>query len=108
MLSNPFSHQALSPSPLQGPRDHSLLLGWNDGISPIPSGFPRQAGRSQGDFEALTYDGDAPVLTCAGTGAGKGRGVLIPNLLRYPGLVIATDIKGELSEVTSRHRREMG
>ena len=33
----------------------------------------------------VTYDGDAPLLTCAPTGAGKGRGVLIPKLLSYPG-----------------------
>ena len=35
-------------------------------------------------------------------------GVLIPNLLSYPGPVIVMDIKGELFQVTSRRRAEMG
>lgn len=47
-------------------------------------------------------------LTCAKTGAGKGVSLIIPNLLRYPGSVVAVDIKGELSAVTGRARREMG
>jgi type IV secretion system protein VirD4 len=56
----------------------------------------------------VTYDGDAPLLTCASTGTGKGRGVLIPTLLQHPGPVIALDIKGELFQVTGRRRRDMG
>jgi type IV secretion system protein VirD4 len=107
MLSNPFSRQMPSLCPVRRAGDQSLLLGWTDGSSPEPSGFSRQVVGSQGDFEALIYDGDAPVLTCAETGAGKGRGVLIPNLLRYPGPVIVMDIKGELFQVTSRRRSEM-
>ena len=62
---------------------------------------------SGGSPEAVTYDGDAPLLTCASTGAGKGRGVLIPNLGNYPGPVCAIDVKGELFQVTARCRREM-
>ena len=62
---------------------------------------------SGGDPEAVTYDGDAPLLSCAMTGAGKGRGVLIPNMLPIPAHD-AVDIKGELYQVTSRRRREMG
>ncbi len=86
--------------------DPCLLLGWEAngdeesfGLSAPP---PSSARRS------VAYDGDAPLLTCAPTGAGKGRGVLIPNLLSYPGPVIVVDIKGELCQITGRRRREMG
>jgi type IV secretion system protein VirD4 len=39
---------------------------------------------------------------------GKGTGVLIPNLCLCPGPVIASDIKGELFQVTGRRRQQMG
>ena len=48
------------------------------------------------------------VLTCAPTGAGKGIGAVIPNLLTYPGLAFLLDLKGENYAVTARARREMG
>jgi len=56
----------------------------------------------------VTYDGDEPLLSCGVTGSGKGRGVLIPNMGIFPGPLTAIDIKGELYQVTSRRRREMG
>ncbi|MDV2358575.1 type IV secretory system conjugative DNA transfer family protein, partial [Vibrio cholerae] len=48
------------------------------------------------------------VLTCAPTGAGKGVGAVIPNLLKYQGSSLVIDIKGENYAVTARTRREMG
>ena len=48
------------------------------------------------------------VLTCAPTGAGKGVGAVIPNLLEYPGSALVLDIKGENVAVTARARRELG
>ena len=59
-----------------------------------------------------TYVG-APIddrhgVTIAGARAGKGASFIIPNLLFYPGSVIANDPKGELARVTSRRRRELG
>ena len=47
-------------------------------------------------------------MTVAPTGAGKGRSVLIPNLLTYTGPVITLDPKGELYHVTAARRRELG
>ena len=44
----------------------------------------------------------------APTGSGKGRDFLIPNLLTYPGPIIALDPKGELSAVCARARRALG
>jgi type IV secretion system protein VirD4 len=105
-MSNPFSRRAQLPGPLSDRQE--LLLGWSGSTPPQPFGIAPRPVTSQGDWEPLTYGGDAPVLTCASTGSGKTRGVLIPNLLRYPGPVIVVDIKGELFQVTSRRRREMG
>jgi type IV secretion system protein VirD4 len=47
-------------------------------------------------------------MTVAPTGAGKGRGVIIPNLLNFRGPVITVDPKGENYQVTARRRRELG
>jgi type IV secretion system protein VirD4 len=108
MSFNPFSRQVPSPSPRGGGQEQQLLLGWNGGIRPESFGFAPGSVASHGDSQAVTYDGDAHLITCAPTGAGKGRGVLIPNLLHYPGPAIVMDIKGELFQVTSRRRRQMG
>lgn len=43
-------------------------------------------------------------LIVAGNRAGKTSTILIPNLLRYPGSVIASDPKGELAASTAAHR----
>ncbi len=51
---------------------------------------------------------DGHVLTCAPTGAGKGVGGVIPNLLGYPGSAFVLDFKGENHAVTARARRELG
>ncbi len=75
------------PAPYGG-----LLLGWEK---------DQPAGRAP-----FLYEGDAPLLTCGMTGSGKGRGALIPNLLLYPGSACAIDVKGELCQVTARHRRQ--
>jgi len=48
------------------------------------------------------------VLISAPTGSGKGTGLVIPNLLTYPGSMIVLDIKGENFHVTARRRRELG
>ena len=51
---------------------------------------------------------DGHILTCAPTGAGKGVGAVIPNLLAYPGSAFVLDLKGENHAVTARARRELG
>ena len=103
MSLNPFSRRVPTPTARIGGQEQRLLLGWNGGTPPGSVGFTPGSLASDGD-QAVTYDGDAPLLTCASTGSGKGRGVLIPNLLTYPGPVIVMDIKGELFQVTSRRR----
>ena len=51
---------------------------------------------------------DGHILTCAPTGAGKGIGAVIPNLIDYPGAAFVLDFKGENYAVTARARRQAG
>ncbi|MEO1695588.1 MAG: type IV secretory system conjugative DNA transfer family protein, partial [Pseudomonadota bacterium] len=48
------------------------------------------------------------MLCFAPSGAGKGVGLAIPNLLTYPGSVIVTDVKGENAAITARQRSSFG
>ena len=56
----------------------------------------------------ITYRGDGHIITIAPTGTGKTAGPVICNALVHPGQLIAIDIKGEVSRVTARRRRELG
>jgi len=49
-------------------------------------------------------DDDRHVITVAGSRAGKGRSLILPNLVTWPGSVVAIDPKGELARKTARHR----
>lgn len=51
---------------------------------------------------------DRHVLTVAGSRAGKGVSLIVPNLLQWPGSCIAIDPKGELATITARRRGELG
>ena len=77
-----------------------------EATSPSPFGFDQSHPGAAGDL--IAYDGEAPVAIIAPTGSGKGRDVLIPMLLTCSDPVIAIDLKGELSAVCARRRREMG
>lgn len=56
----------------------------------------------------LRFNKDGMVTVFAPMGAGKGVGIVIPNLLSYKGSVVCTDIKGENRAITERQRRKMG
>jgi type IV secretion system protein VirD4 len=56
----------------------------------------------------LGWKDDRHALTVAGTRAGKGASLIVPNLLLYPGSVLAIDPKGELARITGRRRKELG
>ncbi|MGE0269616.1 MAG: type IV secretory system conjugative DNA transfer family protein [Candidatus Omnitrophota bacterium] len=47
---------------------------------------------------------DRHMITVAGSRAGKGVSVIIPNLIFYPGSILAIDPKGELASITARRR----
>ena len=48
------------------------------------------------------------LLTVAPTGQGKSATQIVENLRRYTGSVVVLDPKGELYDLTARHRRRMG
>lgn len=64
--------------------------------------------RSHPFAKPILYEDDAPICTVAPTRSGKGRGVILPNLLRFSGQVIDLDIKGEHTLIAARRRKEMG
>lgn len=86
-----------------------LFLGWHK--EPTPTlGFqhnPNTKATVNPD-QGLWYNGDRHLMTVAPTRAGKGRGLVIPNLLLYNGPMIILDPKGELYRVTAHRRRQMG
>jgi len=87
-----------------------LFLGWRAPAA-RPAGFGFGADlRTQDDDPTapLLYDGELHAATVAPTGAGKGVGCIIPNLLHYPGPVIVVDPKGEAAQVTAKWREKMG
>jgi type IV secretion system protein VirD4 len=90
-------------------RDGTLLLGWrSEATRRMPVGFA-QAATAAGMIGAPVYaDADSHLLTVAPTGAGKGRGLIVPALLSYPGSVLCIDPKGENAAVTARYRRALG
>ena len=51
---------------------------------------------------------DRMMMTAAGTGAGKNRNSIIPNLLTWPGSIYCQDFKGQNAAVTAQRRRDMG
>jgi type IV secretion system protein VirD4 len=57
---------------------------------------------------AVGLDDDRHICTFAGSRSGKGRAAIVPNMLHYPGSVLATGPKGELATMTARRRAAMG
>jgi Type IV secretory system Conjugative DNA transfer len=72
----------------------SLFLGWEDDARASAFGFGTGGSKKRARTQPILYQGDSHLMTIAPTGAGKGVGVIIPNLLRYTGTVIAIDPKG--------------
>ena len=108
------------PRGVRGKENTAVAACWGDVWSSgdmFPYGKDTPNGR-RGVF--LGYDGegvngrpvgfsdDRHVLTIAGSRGGKGRSLIIPNMLMYEGSVLAIDPKGELARITSRARAEMG
>jgi type IV secretion system protein VirD4 len=91
-----------------GTDDHTtpILLGREAG-APQPFGFRSPGGHiAEGDL--IGDAGEGHMLVIAPTGAGKGRNIIIPNLLSYAGPAIVIDPKGEGAMVTAEARRAMG
>ena len=57
--------------------------------------------------KAIGVPDDRHVLTVAGSRGGKGRAVIVPNLITYPGSVLAIDPKGDLAALTADWRADV-
>lgn len=58
--------------------------------------------------QPIRTEGEGNILTVAPAGAGKGVGVVIPNLLEYPGSMVVIDPKGENYAITAWARTQLG
>ena len=56
------------------------------------------------DGTPLGYEDDRHVLLVSGSRSGKGAGIIIPNLCRWPGSCVVIDPKGENATVTAERR----
>lgn len=72
---------------------------WRDGSSTLLLG-------RYGDRLTGRNDDDRHMVTVAGSRAGKGRSLILPNLATWPGSVVAIDPKGELARKTARWRAQ--
>lgn len=86
----------------------NLLLGWQIDEAKPQVGFRDGPAPVAQAGSPIWLEGEGHMITIAPTGAGKGRGALIPNLLTYEGPAIVIDPKGEACHITARRRREMG
>ncbi|MDX2016538.1 MAG: type IV secretory system conjugative DNA transfer family protein [Planctomycetota bacterium] len=85
-----------------------LLLGVQATEPRFPFGFapPRVTDKVRAGRIVRSH-APAHALTVAATGSGKGRDVIIPNVLMHDGLLICVDA-GEVTRVCARRRREIG
>ncbi|HEY1066471.1 MAG TPA: type IV secretory system conjugative DNA transfer family protein, partial [Pirellulales bacterium] len=82
------------------------LLGWS---RPARDGVGFHCETPFGRREMVCSPAEGHTLTFAPTGAGKGRNVLIPNLVANPrSSIVCIDVKGELYRTTAPRRRAMG
>lgn len=86
-----------------------FLLGWDAPASRQGYGFAFNLEKKASNTNKLPIadTSDAHVLVFAPTGKGKSRGVVIPNLLNWPGPAVVIDVKGELSNTTAKYRRDV-
>ncbi len=86
-----------------------MRQGYSEMLGALSDGTEKIVRRVAGEHHGrafLGWAGDGHVLTVAPTRSGKGVGLVVPNLLHYPGSVIVIDPKGENFAVTHRWRKE--
>ena len=60
-----------------------------------------------GDGKPVGIDDNRHIVTVAGSRAGKGTSLIVPNLMLYPGSTVVIDPKGENAALTARHRASL-
>lgn len=76
---------------------------WADDAAIAAAGLHRAGGLYFGETvngNPLFLGGDMPLITFAGSGSGKGRDVILHNILAHDGHFFVTDPKGELAAVS--------
>ncbi|MBE6385483.1 MAG: hypothetical protein E7048_07450 [Lentisphaerae bacterium] len=83
-----------------------VTQGMFEGLKSLFVGGSRKSnGPAEGKY--IGWAGDGHILTVAPTRSGKGVGLVIPNLLHYPGSVLVIDPKGENYAVTHKFREKV-
>ena len=106
-------HKLHNPPPVHGTarwgsaEDAAALI-----ANPVAAGRGLYLGElmddDQGTGLSLVARYPGHLLTVAPTGQGKSATQIVENLRRYTGSVVVLDPKGELYDLTARHRRRMG
>jgi type IV secretion system protein VirD4 len=98
------------PRGIPGGEERLTVSEWADGKE-VLAGYPYDPGKIFVGFRGgkpVGVGDDRHVLTVAGSRAGKGVSLMVPNLLLYEGSVLAIDPKGELARITLRSRAAQG
>lgn len=91
-----------------GSKIPSLLLGHELPPRDTRIGFRLPFRLSAQTCRLIEDTSDSHTLVIAPTGMGKGRSLIIPNLLHWTGSAIVVDPKGEAAMITARWRRQIG
>lgn len=85
-------------------RANGLLQALGTGLVFGKLGAPQKSA----PYVSATFEKFPHCLVVAPTRAGKGVGYVIPNTLLFNGSCVILDVKGEIFEATSRHRKAQG
>jgi len=90
-------------------RNSAIVLGLRENTESEPIGFSLTENKNtDAEPKPIEYNGDAPLLTIAPTGAGKGVSAIIPTALTNTDPMIIIDPKGEAYQITASARKRMG
>src|SRR5690625_1236567 len=78
------------------------------GLPPMAGNKPPLfLGKNKKSGGPVVFSGEGALLTVGPPGTGKSRGVAIWNLLEYPGSMLVTDPKGQLTKWSAAHRQRV-
>jgi type IV secretion system protein VirD4 len=92
---------------MRSSKHYPLPVGWKL-KPPAAVGFDHGTPAQADNKALLEWADEGHALTIAPTGQGKGRSVLLPLLLSWPGSAVVLDVKGENAAVSARYRARLG